>query len=115
MKEKVVAYCGFLCSDCGAYIATMKNDDKLRQVQADKWSKQYNQTVAAKDINCVGCISDGPKIDYCVNCEIRKCALEKSIVNCGYCATYPCAKLDIIFKHAPATKKTLDENKKRKN
>ena len=28
--EKMIAYCGLVCSDCGAFIATQKNDDKMR-------------------------------------------------------------------------------------
>jgi hypothetical protein len=47
-------------------------------------------------------------------CEIRKCGMEKGLKNCGYCITYPCAKLDVIFKHYTVAKKTLDAIKKGK-
>jgi hypothetical protein len=29
--EKMIAYCGIACSECPAYVATQKNDDKLRE------------------------------------------------------------------------------------
>ena len=108
----MVAYCGIFCSDCGAYIATKKNDDKLRQEQADKWSKQYNHPIKTEDINCDGCTSNSKLINYCSVCEIRKCGMEKGVINCAWCSAYPCAKLDVIFKHAPATRQTLDAIKK---
>ena len=113
--EKVIAYCGVACSDCGAYIATIKNDDKLRQAQAEKWAKQYNIPVMkSSNVNCTGCNSSGVQIGHCAVCEIRKCGMEKGLKNCGYCITYPCAKLEVIIKHYPTAKKTLDAVKKGK-
>jgi hypothetical protein len=114
-EEKQIAYCGVICTDCLAYIATIKNDDKLRQAQAEKWAKQYNIPIMkASDVNCTGCSSNRVQLGHCAVCEIRKCGMEKGLKNCGYCVTYPCAKLDIIFKHYPTARETLDAIKKRK-
>jgi len=113
--KKLIAYCGVNCNDCGAYIATMKNDDKLRQAQAEKWAKQYNIPVMkASDVNCTGCNSKGVQIGHCSMCEIRKCAMEKGLKNCGYCITCPCAKLEVVIKHYPAARKTLEAIKESK-
>ncbi len=113
--NKIIAYCGVECSACGAYIATVKNDDKLRRAQAEKWAKQYNiPVIKTSNINCTGCDSQGVQMGHCATCRIRLCAIEKGLENCGYCATYPCAKLDIIFKHYPLAKTTLDTIKKEK-
>lgn len=112
--EKHIAYCGVICSDCGAYIATIKNDDKLRQVQADKWAKQYNVPIKASDINCTGCDSKGVQMGHCAVCQIRVCAKEKALTNCGYCITYPCAKLEFVIKHYPLARERLDAMKKGK-
>ncbi len=114
MAEKIIAMCGLICSDCGAYIATQKNDNKLRQAQAEIWSKQYNHPFKAGDINCDGCTSTGRLIGYCAVCPIRKCATDKKIANCGWCVDYPCKNLEPIFKARPVTKKTLDAIKKGK-
>ena len=113
--EKHIVYCGLICSDCGAYIATTKNDDKLRQAQAEKWAKQYNIPVMkASDVNCTGCNSKGVRMGHCAACEIRTCAVEKGLKSCGYCATYPCAKLEAVIKHYPAAREALDAIKKGK-
>jgi hypothetical protein len=114
MVEKQIAYCGIVCSDCRAYIATQKNDDKLRQVEAEQWTKMFNHPYKMEDINCNGCIGAGVRMGYCSMCEIRKCGSDKGVINCAYCAGYPCAKLDVIYKHAPEVKKTLDAIKKGK-
>ncbi len=115
MKEKMIAYCGNVCSDCGAYIATMKNDDKLRQAQAEKWTKEYNHPFKMEDINCDGCTMATPKtLGYLNICAIRKCGMAKGVINCAYCADYSCAKTDEFFKMVPACKKTLDAIKKGK-
>jgi hypothetical protein len=34
--------------------------------------------------------------------------------NCGYCITYPCAKLEAVIKHYPAAREALDAIKKGK-
>jgi hypothetical protein len=114
-KKKQIAYCGIICSDCGAYIATMKNDDKLRQAQAGKWAKQYNIPIMkVTDINCTGCDSKGVRMGHCAVCQIRTCAVEKGLENCGYCLTYPCAQLEFVIKHYPAARERLDNIKKGK-
>lgn len=37
--NKFIAYCGLDCSTCEARIATINNDDNLRNEVAKKWSK----------------------------------------------------------------------------
>lgn len=74
-----IAYCGFNCLLCPLYEKEPKNEFK-----------------------CGGCI-DKP-ISYCKNCEIKKCAENKGLENCGECETFPCEKLDQI---TPSTKEYL--------
>jgi len=40
--EKLIACCGLNCATCEARIATVNNDDELRQATAEKWRTQYN-------------------------------------------------------------------------
>ena len=54
--EKQIAYCGLICTDCTAYIATQNNDDDMRKATAEKWAVEYNYPFKPEDINCVGCI-----------------------------------------------------------
>jgi len=109
-QEKMIAYCGLGCSDCPTFIATQKNDDKMREETAKKWSEMFHQDIKPGDINCDGCTSQSSKLfNYCGMCEIRKCGKEKNVKNCAYCDEYPCEKLSAFLKNVPEAKATLDE------
>jgi hypothetical protein len=111
--EKVIAFCGITCSECGAYLATKNNDNAQRINTAKQWSKQYGHEFKPEEINCNGCTSKGKlNFNYCNVCEIRKCGLEKHIINCSYCSDYACEKLDKFFTMAPIAKATLEEIRK---
>lgn len=107
--EKMIAYCGLACHDCGAYIATMNDDDAKRKEVAELWSKEYGGDVKAEDIDCTGCLSVSENVyQYCKTCEIRKCGMSKEIDNCAFCNDYACDKLLDFFKMVPDAKKRLD-------
>lgn len=111
--ERMVAYCGLICTKCPAYIAKKENNDELRKKTAEEWSKQFNQEITPESVNCDGClVTDGVLIQYCNICEIRKCGLEKKLENCAFCDDYVCEKLDKWFKNVPESKATLDEIRK---
>lgn len=62
---------------------------------------------------CVGCLGrDGPHIDYCNVCEIRKCGVEKGVENCARCIIYKCDKLAKFHEQAPKAKDKLEEIRK---
>ena len=73
--KQLIACCGLDCESCDARIATVKNDDELREKTAQKWSAMNNAPeITAATINCMGCRTDGMKFAYCSDyCEIRKC------------------------------------------
>jgi hypothetical protein len=73
--NEMTAICGLLCNQCGAFIATLNDDDAKRAEVARLWSKQYNHDIEPVDINCLGCTSDSDCLfNHCIVCEIRKCA-----------------------------------------
>jgi hypothetical protein len=110
--NEMTAICGLLCNQCGAFIATLNDDDAKRAEVARLWSKQYNHDIEPVDINCLGCTSDSDCLfNHCIVCEIRKCAKEKQVVNCAYCDDYVCEKLEGFFQVAPNARKHLDEIK----
>lgn len=112
---KMIAYCGLVCTDCGAYIATRKNDDEMRGEIAAEWTAKYNHPFKPEDINCDGCLPATVKtLGYLNMCAIRKCGQEKGVKNCGWCRDYSCAKTDEFFKMVPDAKKTLDAVKQSK-
>ncbi|UYP45507.1 hypothetical protein NEF87_001792 [Candidatus Lokiarchaeum ossiferum] len=107
--EKIIGYCGIVCSDCPAYIATMVNDDEARIKAAEMWSKEFNEQIKPEDINCEGCNSkNGVLFSHCSVCEMRKCGLPRNINNCAYCGEYTCQKLEAFHKMVPDAKSTLD-------
>jgi len=111
--NKIIAYCGLRCDECGAYIATQNDDDNMRKDTAEKWANEYKHDFKIEDINCDGCFSENGRVfEYCTICEIRKCGREKGVTNCAYCEEYICEKLDVFFQMVPACKKTLEEIRK---
>ncbi len=110
---KMIGYCGLDCAGCGAYVATQKNDSKLRAKVAADWSKRYGTPLKAEDINCVGCtVKAGPHIGHAGVCEVRLCGQAKGVANCAYCQDYGCEKLAKYHQMAPQMKVNLDEIRK---
>jgi hypothetical protein len=114
--DKMIAYCGIVCTECPAFIATQQNDDAKRKKVAEMWSKQYKMAVKPEDINCDGCISGSKKLlNYCSICEIRKCGQAKGVQNCACCDEYACDKLSRFLAIAPPeAKASLEKIRKSK-
>lgn len=107
---EMIAYCGLTCHSCGAFQATLSDDDAKRQEVAGLWSKMYGANLEPGDINCAGCLSDvEPLFAHCRVCEVRKCASEKGVANCAHCPDYACDMLQAFFKLAPEAKAQLEE------
>lgn len=84
--KELIAYCGLDCEKCDARIATINNDEELREKTARLWSKLNGAKITAEMINCVGCRADGVKTPFCdAMCTIRKCAVCKEVITCGNC------------------------------
>jgi len=108
--EKMIGYCGIICSECLVLIATQRDDDSERKRVAEMFTKQYGKEYKPEDINCDGCISESSRIfSYCNTCEIRKCGREKKVKNCAFCRDYACEKLSELFSDYSKAKETLDE------
>jgi hypothetical protein len=113
--DKMVAFCGIVCTECPAYVAKKENNDELRKKTAEQWSKDWKMEITPESINCDGCLtSDGELIQYCSVCEIRKCARAKNVKNCAYCDEYICEKLEKWFKNVPDAKERLDKIRENK-
>jgi hypothetical protein len=107
--DEMVAFCGLICSKCPAYIATLENDDDARRRIAEQWSKEFNSDIKPEDVNCVGCtVMEGRHIGHCAICEIRKCGIERGVVNCAHCADYACETLEGFLEKVPAAREKLD-------
>jgi hypothetical protein len=110
--DEMIAFCGLLCSECGAFLATSSDDDEKRAEVAKLWSKEYKTELKPEDINCGGCLSEGENLfNYSKVCEIRQCGKEKGVLNCARCDEYSCEKLEKFFQMVPEAKERLDEIK----
>lgn len=107
--RQMIGYCGLDCEKCDAYIATVNNDDALREKTATLWSQLNNIEITASVINCSGCRTEGIKTYFCDNlCEIRRCAQSKGLETCGECAVMEvCKTVAEIHRNNEAAKKNL--------
>ena len=106
--EKLIAYCGLDCAECGAYLAMKNNDQPLREKTAVEWTEKFHFNFTPDMINCSSCKSDGVKMGYCSMCEIRKCASAKDGDNCGACTDFKqCKTINDFIAQVPCVTKNL--------
>lgn len=108
MKE-TIGYCGLDCEKCDAYIATISDDQALREKTAKLWAELNNAPILPEHINCEGCRADGAKTVFCENmCEIRKCAMKKDMATCGECPELEtCSTVGAIVSNNPSALENL--------
>ena len=108
-NRNMIAFCGLDCEKCDAYIATINNDQSLREKTAKYWTELNNVQILPEHINCEGCRVDGVKTVYCESlCSIRQCALQKGVTTCGDCADMDtCQKLDMVISNNGEALKNL--------
>ena len=107
--RNMIAYCGLDCEKCDAYLATIKDDQTLREKTAKLWAELNNAPILPEHINCQGCRVDGIKTVFCDSlCEIRQCALKKGVTTCGDCPDMEtCQTVGMIISNNPETLKNL--------
>lgn len=108
--KKMIACCGLDCEKCDAYLATVHNDNALREVTAKLWSELNHAPITPEMINCMGCRMDGAKTLYCDSmCEIRKCVLKKGLATCGDCAELEsCNIVGAVLENSAEARRNLD-------
>jgi len=108
--DKMIAYCGLVCTDCPAYIATQADDRGALEQVAAQWREAYNAPdISADSIMCDGCLgSDGRYCSHCFECEMRACGVARGVANCAHCPDYACEKLEGFFALVPEARLTLD-------
>lgn len=108
-EERIIAFCGILCSECPAFKATQAGDEELLAKTAGEWTSEEHPLEAA-DLLCDGCIyEDKRAAKFCFDCDVRQCALEKGVANCAYCDDFPCEKLEKPWAISVDAKTTLEE------
>jgi hypothetical protein len=109
MSERLMAYCGLVCTECPAYIAKRTGDSALRAKTAKRWSGP-DFSVSPEEVSCDGCAESGRELfRYCEACEVRSCAAPRGITTCAECPDYACDKLEKLFEMIGSeTRETLD-------
>ena len=104
-----IACCGLDCEQCDAYIATLHDDQALREKTARLWAELNHAPILPEHINCQGCRADGVKTVFCEQlCAVRRCARQRGVVTCGDCPEMEtCPTVGAIFANAPQAKKNL--------
>ena len=107
--KKIIAYCGLNCELCDAYLATINDDQELREKTAKSWAELNKAPILPEHINCQGCRTEGVKTVFCYSlCQIRQCALKKGIETCGDCGELgKCPTVDTILANNPEALKNL--------
>ena len=54
--NQLIGCCGLDCEKCDARVATVTNDDALREKTAALWTKLNGVTISPEMINCTGII-----------------------------------------------------------
>lgn len=107
--KKMIAYCGLDCEKCDAYLATVNDDQALREKTAKLWSEMNHIVILPEQINCEGCRTDGIKTVFCQSrCKIRQCAIGKDFETCGDCPDMEgCQTIAMIHATNQAARETL--------
>lgn len=114
-NKQRIAYCGINCSTCPAFVATQKQQEKVRMRIAKLWSDQEHEYQAC-EITCKGCHEPwGKKFRHCQDCEVRECARVKLLDTCADCNEYPCEKLLSLHKSLDPKILRIDLNECCKN
>ena len=108
MKNRI-AYCGLDCAACDAYLATLHNDQALREKTAAKWTELNHVTILPEQICCEGCRENGKKTVFCESlCAIRQCAMQKGVETCGSCPDFEtCQTVATVISNNPEALKNL--------
>ena len=105
--NKLTSACGLDCQGCECQLATLSGDMEQKADIAVRWSKNYDNTFSADDINCLGCLSDGPHFSWCEKCPIRACAFGRGYRSCAECADFPCEINGFLYEAVPSAKANI--------
>ena len=109
--DRMIAYCGIVCTGCPGFIATQANDAAELERLAEHSRQEFNRPeITVAWVTCDGCLANSPRLcAYCAECGIRRCGKERGVENCALCPEYACEKLQSFFKLAPQAQTVLDE------
>lgn len=107
--KNMIGYCGLDCEKCDAYIATINDDQALREKTAELWAMLNKAPILPEHIRCEGCRTQGAKTIFCQSlCAVRRCATQKGVTTCGDCSKLKnCPTVGAIFSNTPSALENL--------
>ena len=114
--NQLIACCGLDCKKCDARIATLTNNNALREKTAALWTKLNGVTITPEMIHCTGCRIDGAKTPFCDKlCQVHHCVREKGLDTCADCAQMnTCQELGRITANNPSATENLKQLRRSK-
>lgn len=111
MNNNLIACCGLGCEKCDARIATVTNDEALREKTAALWSQLNGVEITPEMLHCTGCRMAGAKTPFCDRlCPIHSCVREKGLDTCADCAQMDsCETLGRVTNRNPAAMDNLQK------
>ena len=111
--NQLIGCCGLDCEKCDARIATLTNDNALREKTAALWTTLNGVTITPEMINCTGCRIDGAKTPFCDKlCPVHNCVREKGLDTCANCGQMDgCPTLGQIAGNSPSVLDNLKQLK----
>ena len=109
--NQLIACCGLDCKTCDARIATLTNNNALREKTAALWTKLNGVTITPEMISCTGCRGDGAKTPFCDKlCFVHNCVREKGLDTCADCTQMDvCQELGRIASNNPSAMEKLKQ------
>ena len=106
-----IGCCGLDCKTCDARIATITNDNTLREKTAALWTKLNGVPITPDMICCTGCRMEGVKTPFCDRlCPVHNCVREKGMATCADCAQMEgCLILARIADNNPSAMEHLQQ------
>jgi hypothetical protein len=109
MKEDMtlIGFCGDNCALCPRYIATKTGDIHALKKALDLWVRVgwRDKETNPEEVACNGCIT----VKSCRYDNVRICAKNKGITNCGECIDYPCQEIIKVFERTKSYERICKE------
>ena len=103
----LIGFCGDNCSLCPRYIATKNGDIHNLEKVWDLWVRVgwRDKGTSPEEVACSGCTS----MISCRYDNVRICAKNKGITNCGECIDYPCQEIIKVFQRTKSYERKCKE------
>ena len=92
----MIGICGDNCSFCPRYIATQSGSMEELEKVKELWVRLglREADFPAEGLKCKGCKPE----NNCAYKELRSCANDRKVKNCGFCNEYPCKIVKNAFE-----------------